>query len=133
MVRLNRERRRHDVPQSQRAIIASALVAGGDGVRREMAQRAATAAALAVAAPESNVSVSLSPRNTSALHTPYWHKAEDDDDGGWFVNRHGVLFAVVNDLYFAVDTARVPELSDLEPGDYTHAEIAELIAEDDDD
>jgi len=91
-----------------------------------MAQTAATAAAVLAVAPESpSLSVGLSPRNRSALRTAYWHKAADDsdDDGSWFVNRHGVLFAVVNDVYFAVDTARVPELSDLPRGEYAHGKL----------
>ena len=38
------------------------------------------------------------------------------------------MFAVVDDQYFVLDTARVPELSDLPPGDYSHEEFAALVA-----
>jgi len=132
MRRLNSELRRHDVPASQRAIIAAALVAGGDGVRRQIAQSAASAAALSVAAPasETSISVSIKPRptpSTSALRESLSYKA--DDSGSWFVNKHGLVFAVVDDVYYLVDAADIPALVGLTPGDYTHAEIAAAIAD----
>jgi len=37
----------------------------------------------------------------------------EHDVGWWYVNRHGVVFAVVNDLYFALDTPGMPALADL--------------------
>ena len=95
-----------------------------------MAQTAASAAAISLLAPTSRPSMSVQlPPTTASLRAAYWHK-DEDDEGSWFMNRHGVLLAVVDDVYYGVDTSPVMALADLPPGDYTHEEIAAAIAED---
>jgi len=61
------------------------------------------------------MSVQLPP-TTASLRAAYWHK-DEDDEGSWFMNRHGVLFAVVDDVYYGMDASLVLALADLPPGD----------------
>ena len=71
------------------------------------------------------------PPTTSSLRAAYWHKdGGSDGEGSWFVNKSGVVFAVVDDVYFAVDASQMLALAlaELPPGDYTHAEIAAVIS-----
>jgi hypothetical protein len=71
-------------------------------------------------------------RNTSSLDDVYWRKADNDDDdpvGGWCVNDNGGVFAGLGEDYYALDTAELPELQNLPPGDYTHEDFAALVAE----
>jgi len=130
-LRLNGAMRRQGVSAPTRAAIATALLTGPEGVRRQLAQSAASAAAMTAigsASQPSQPSVSITNTNIAQSGVRL-RKAADDDDGSWFVNKYGLVFAVVDDVYYLVDGSDIPALVGLSPGEYTHAEFAATVAE----